>query len=139
MGALEAKLDKALDQYRAKVAPDVGKKIEGTGLVRVPYFLWLGGTVGALFLLWGGLKLVGVLYPPVGIGINGLSAVGRVGAGLLNRGFHQLLLGGERFKAALEKSEIPAEMQEKVLELFRAHQMGAQDGDVQNLIRSATR
>lgn len=139
LGRLENKLDRALDEYRTGTAPLVGKKIEGTGIVSVPYFLWVALVIGFFFLLWTGLKVAGVLYPPVGVGVEGLSAVGRLSAATVRKGFEQAVAGGEQFKEALEKSEIPSEIRASVLDLFRRHQMVSQDRDVQEVVKSLTR
>lgn len=135
---LENRLDRALAEHREDVSRDVGKKIEGTGLVRVPYFLWLGLVAGALFVLWTGLKIAGALYPPVGVGVAGLSAAGRLSSRVVAKGFEQIVAGGESFKKALQNCDLSDEGKDLVLDLLRRHQMVSQDHDVQRVVRAMT-
>jgi hypothetical protein len=139
LGYLEARLDRDLDRYREKVAPDVGKKIEGTGIVQIPYFLWLAIVAGALFLIWTGVKVVGAVYPPVGLGVAGVSAAGRIGARTASRALAQIVRGGEAFKEALRRSDIDDKAKSAVFDLLRRHQMVSQDEPVQRLVQEMTR
>lgn len=140
LGLLEARLDREIDRAREKQAPLVGKKIEGTGVISVPYFLWLGIVAGAVFLLWTGLKILSLVYPPVGLGVAGLSGVGRVSASLVRKSLEQVVAGAESFKAALDKSGLEDKVKQDVLDLFRRHQMvSQQDPAVQDLVRKLTR
>lgn len=139
LGYLEAKLDRALSQYRVDVAPNVGKKIEGTGLLQIPYFLWLALVAGGLFLVWTGIQIVGAVYPPVGLGVRGLSAAGRIGGRTAARAFEQVVRGGEAFKDALDRSDLDDRVKASVLDMLRRHQMGSQDEQVQVLVRDLTR
>jgi hypothetical protein len=139
LGRLENKFDTALDDYRKSQAPLVGKKIEGTGLFQIGYFTNVALIVGFLFLVYAALKIVFLIYPPVGLGVSGISAVGRVSSSLLKKGFEQVISGSEHFKEALENSGLEEAAKKEVLNLFRLHQMGRQDKDVQDLVKDLTK
>lgn len=139
LAAMEARLARRLDRYRDEVAPLEGKKIEGTGRIRMPYFVWLGIVAGVLFLLWSGVKLYGTVNPAVGLGVSGLSAAGRFGARSVRRGFEQVVAAGESFKEEVDKLDIDDAVKAKVKELLRTVQMERQDSDVQDVIRKMTR
>lgn len=139
LGYLENKLDKALAEHRKEIAPTVGKKIEGTGWIQIPYFLWLALIAGALLFLWFALKVASVFYPPVGLGAAGLSMAGRAGAWTVKKGFEQVVSGAEGFKQAIERSGFDQQVKEQVLDMLRRHQMVSQDSDVQELIRRMTK
>lgn len=139
MDRMEARLNHRIDAYREKTAPLVGKKIEGTGWAQVPYFLWVGGVALLAWLGWHAVRLFGMLYPPVGAGVAGLQAAGRVPVAVVSKGFEQLVKGGEEFKQALKQSGLEADVRDHVLDLFRRHQMQAQDTAVQDVVRSVTK
>jgi hypothetical protein len=117
----------------------VGKKIEGTGLIRIPYFLWVGLILLFLFLLWTALRIVGAIYPVVGLGVSGLSAAGRVGSATVKRALEQVVKGGEAFKEAVDRADLDDKAKTVVLDLLRRHQMVSQDTDIQELVRKMTR
>jgi hypothetical protein len=139
LGFLEAKLDRALAEHRQDVAPLVGKKIEGTGLIQIPYFLWVGLIILFFFILWTGLKIVGAVYPVVGLGVSGLSAAGRIGSKTVTRAFAQVVKGGEAFKNAVDRSDLDDKAKAWVVDNLRRHQMESQDTDIQELVRKVTR
>jgi uncharacterized lipoprotein YajG len=139
LGFLEAKLDRALAEHRKEVAPLVGKKIEGTGWIQIPYFMWIGLVLLFFFVLWTGLKIVGAIYPIVGLGVSGLSAAGRVGSSTVTKALEQVVKGGEAFKDSVNKLDLDDRAKSVVLDLLRKHQMMSQDTDIQELIRKMTR
>jgi hypothetical protein len=128
-------LDSKIAAYSEKIEPLVGKKIEGTGLIRIPYFIYLGCIALVLFLVWTGLKLYGAVNPAVGLGVN---SVGRIGGSILSRGFSEVVKGGEDFKAAVKASPLTAEVKTAVLDLFQRHAMQAQSQDTQRIVQNLT-
>ena len=58
LDSLTAKYNRLLDRFKEQNDENAGKKIEGTGFLQVPYFLWLGLLFGALFIVWNVLKAV---------------------------------------------------------------------------------
>jgi hypothetical protein len=142
---LTERLDRLTNKYNGLLSDfqkdndvNAGKKIEGTGFLQVPYFLWLGIVAGVVMILWMILKTVAnvaaTANPGVAVGLKVAQAGGKV----LSRGFSQLLKGGEDFKNWLKK-EVPDEtLQTKILEAFQTHHEKAQDSDVQNLVKELT-
>jgi len=124
-----------LADYSRHVDKDVGKKIEGTGLIRIPYFVYIGCIFLVLCLVWAGLKIYGSINPVVGLGVN---SVGRVGSSVLARGYAELIKGGEEFKKEIEDSELSAEVKEKVIAWFTQHQKQEQSGDTKAIVQNLT-
>ena len=143
--ALTERLDKLTAKYNGLLATFkqgndalAGKKIEGTGIFQVPYFLWLGIVGAVMFVVWIVLRAVVSIAaagnPGVAVGLK----VAQVGGRTLSRGFSQLVSGGEHFKDWLKK-EVPDEgLKTKILEAFRQNQVCEQDKDVQSLIKELT-
>lgn len=127
-----------VDSFKNRNDDLAGKKIEDTGLFKVPYFVWLGGALllGFLFLVllgvgWTALKVYGMSNPLVGMATGGVESVA-------SKGFRQIVTGAENFKEAVSKKFAP-ELSNQILELFRNHQMQAQDGDVQVHVQNITK
>jgi len=131
----KAELNRKIARYADKVEPLVGKKIEGTGLIRVPYFVYIGAIALVIFLVYTGLKIYGAVNPIVGLGTN---VVGRVSSSVLSGAVSEISKGGELFKEKVQNSELTAELKAKVLELF-AHSHGqAQDKSTQDIVKALT-
>lgn len=139
LSAMEARLDNAIDAMRRSQARDVGKPIEGTGWFQVPYLVWVGCVAAFLFVVWTGLKIAGLIYPPVGAGVAGLSAVGRVSSSVVRRALEQTVRGAELFKESVEAAHFDDATKKSVLALFRSHQQQSQDEHIQTLVRDLTR
>lgn len=134
------KLNSATGKYNNKVEDfskendkNANKKIEGTGLVQVPYFAWAGGVVALILLVWVVLKAVltaaSAANPGALIGVAGMNVAGNT----LAKGFHQVVKGGELFKEWVGKELEPA-LQQKVLDAFTTLHKQAQDGDVKAIV-----
>jgi len=135
LDAQHADYNEDLRDYAKHIDKDAGKKIEGTGLVRIGYFTMWGIGLGVLFLLFAALKVYGMINPVVGAGT---AVAQRVGGAILSRGIHEIVQGGESFKDYLTHSELTADVKEKVLDLFtRAHREN-QSRDVQTLVSKIT-
>lgn len=124
-----------LEKFSDKVDKDVGKKIEGTGFFRIPYFVYIFGIVLIIFLAWTALKIYGSINPVVGIGTN---IFGRIGSAARTRAMTELAEGGEAFKQYLSDSGIADSVKSHVLDLFsRAHKEN-QSRDTQKIIGTLT-
>lgn len=132
----QAEFNDELAKYAARVDKDEGKKIEGTGLIRVPYFVWIGCIALVIFLAWTALKIYGSINPIVGLGTN---TAGRIGSRLLSRGFSEVVEAGESFKEFVAKSELSDTVREQVLDLFRRAHEKEQSRDTQELIKTVTK
>jgi hypothetical protein len=143
---LAERLESAVGKYNSKVDKfakvqdkEAGKKIEGTGLFQIPYFLWAGGIlVGVLvvgFILKTVLAGAAVANPGAAVGLNVVNAAQSV----LAAGFSQVVKGGEDFKSWVEKEVTDSGLQSKILSAFQTTQMKAQDQNVQNVVAAMTK
>ena len=67
----------------------------------------------------------------------GMSAVS-AGAGLLRRGFSEVVEAGEKFKDLVSKKVEDPAMQQHILDLFRRAHLETQSRDVQTVIKQLT-
>lgn len=113
-----------------------GKKIEGTGWLSVPYFVWTGGALLLVFFGFIALKVVlsllSVANPGVAVGMK----VANVGGRAVSRAFSEVLEGGEAFKRRVQE-KLP-DVSEQVLELFREMQERRQSTETQKMIKELT-
>lgn len=130
-----AGLDHDIDKYAQKVQKDEGKKIEGSGLIKIGYFSYVAILFGLAFLVWTGLKIYGMVNPIVGAGTN---IVGRVGSKVLSKGMAQVVSGGEKFKELLADN-FGEDQVKQIKELFNQAHERSHDNDVKDLIRSLTK
>jgi hypothetical protein len=131
--ARSAKLDARVEDYRQDAARDVGKKIEGTGWLKIPYFLNAALVVGIpLVLFWLAKIALNIWSPAVG-GMFG--RVVRVGADTVRRGFSQTLTGLQSAKADIDKLDIDDDVKKLVRETIAARLSDHQDPDVVMAIR----
>lgn len=136
---LTSKYNNLLQSFKKDNDENAGKKIEGTGFLQVPYFLWLGIVAAVIAIIWLVLKTVvnvaAAGNPGVAVGLK----VAQVGGKALSRGFSQLISGGENFKNWLKK-EVPDDaLQSKILEAFKQHHETAQDSDIKELVKNLTK
>lgn len=135
--AQEAKFNAKLETYRQRTEKLEGKAIEGTGLVRVGYFTMWGIGLFAVFAIFLGLKLYGMVNPVVGLGVN---AAGRVSSAVLKRAIGEISRGGEAFKEYLARTDgLDDKARDLVLDLFSRAQLEEQSKDVQSIIGALTK
>lgn len=128
-----AKLNERIEEFREDNDKNAGKKIEGTGWLSVPYFVWLGGA----FILFGGAYMIlktivsvaAAGNPAVGLGLSAVQLGGRGAAALAS----QVLKGGQLFRERLAKED-PA-IRERVEQLFVSSQKEAQSPEIQAAVR----
>jgi len=133
LARMESRLDSKLDGYRERVTPDVGKKIEGTGLFKIPWLingaLWIGIPIA---LFWVARVALNIWNPAIG-GVVG--QVERVGVGVVRRGFSQVISGVESFKVKIDSLDLDDKAKDLVKELLREKLADNQDHDVQAAIK----
>lgn len=127
--------DNKIEQYKQKIEPLEGKKIEHTGLFSVGYFTYVGIVIGLAFLIWTGIKIFGAFYPPVGIGA---SVIGRVSSKLVSSGFSQVVHGVEALKDHLKTSDTQTYSTDQILELIKSFQERKQSPEVQEVVKKLT-
>lgn len=145
--ALAARLDKLtadynvlLEKFQRQNDVNAGKKIEGTGWLSVPYFVWAGGFVLVLFvgltLAKVVLSVLATMNPGVGLGLN----VAKIGGRAISNSFAEVLKGGESFKARLKaREDITPELRDQVLELFKQSHQIEHSPETQRVIQHLTR
>lgn len=136
-----AKLNQRLDDFQKANDANAGKKIEGTGLFQIPYFVWLGGVLLLVFIgvivlgvLWTFLKMFAMTNPPAQLGVQAV----QLGTGFVKRALSEVAAGGEQFKANLTKVVSDPSLQAKISELFRDEHLKAQSKDTQLLLQAMT-
>lgn len=141
-----ARLNENLDKYRKTEDKDAGKKIEGTGKVQIPYFEWIAIVGAALFIVYEIGKMIfngGKLALTAAASTNPGAAVGlnvvNVAQSVVQKGFSQLVKGGEDFKDWVEKEITDTGLKAKILDAFQTSHMKSQDSDVQNAVTAITK
>ncbi len=130
-----AVLAKKVDSFKEDSNENVGKKIEGTGFVQVPYFVWLGGAALLAFVGFHVLKLVlaaaSAANPGAMVGVGAMN----VASSTASRGLVQVVNGGKRFvKWANDTVEDPV-LRQNILDAFVDAHKKAQDEDIQTVVK----
>lgn len=137
-----AKFNTQLEKYREIVKPNEGKAIEGTGLLQIPYFVWLTVVIGGFFFLYILIKSVlQALMISSGAGIPlsiGLKSISGIASKNIKQGFVQVVQGLERTKEFIKQSSQSTFTKEEVLELIRNEQMKSQNVEIQKIIKELT-
>jgi hypothetical protein len=130
-----AKMSKKVDSFKEENNENSGKKIEGTGLIQVPYFAYAGGFLVVVLVGWHlaktALTVASAANPGAAVGVAGMNVAGSVVA----KGFHQLVQGGEDFKNWVEKEISDSGVKQKILDAFTAAHKEAQDSDVKTVVK----
>jgi len=129
-----AKLNQKVASYAADVAPEVGKKIEGTG-IQVGYFTQWGILLGVVVLGYGAYKVYSTANPAVALAGN---TVGKVASSVLSQGFSELVAGGEKFKDYIEQSTLGQDAKDLVNDRFSRAHIESQSQNVQTLVTQLT-
>lgn len=139
LDSLTAKYNRLLEKFADRNDEYAGKKIEGTGFLQIPYFVYVGLVIGVVWLVWIILRAVTTAAAAANPGVAVGMKVAQVGGRALSRGFSQLIKGGEQFKDRLKKEVNDPELQKKLLEIFQASHRTNQDADVQELVKNLTK
>lgn len=130
-----AKLNSKIDDFRKSTQKDVGKKIEGTGLIKMGYFTYLGCIIGLILLVWLAVKIYGMINPAVGLGS---SVIGAVGSKVVSKAFSEVVAGGEAFKQYIDNSPLTDDVKNYVKSLFVQAHTSNQSADIQSLVDKLT-
>jgi hypothetical protein len=129
-----AKLEKKVDSFAEDNNQNAGKKIEGTGLISVPYFLYAGGVVLVLFIFWHlaktALTVASAANPGAAVGVGAMNVAGT----LAGKGFTQVVAGGKSFLSWVEKEVSDPALKAKIADAFTTAQKTAQDHDVKAVV-----
>lgn len=129
-----SKFDKKLAQYRKDIDEIKGKKVEGTGFIQMSWFTAAFGTIGLIILIYIAIKIIGMIYLPVGIGASAIKLPSVDVGNMVN----QLIKGGELFKKNLDDVIEDPEIKEKIIETFRTSHMITQSPKNQEIIKNIT-
>lgn len=142
---LQSDVDKAIAKERAtssKVAVKANKFDEANSLwgstklffsngVHVVISLLIFGVIG--WLVWQAGKIAAAIYcPPVALGMNSVEGLT---SHEVAAGFAQVVNGGKKFLAAVEKSDILPETKAKISELFTSAHKEVQDMHIQDAVK----
>jgi hypothetical protein len=131
--ARSARLDAKVEDYRQDVQRDVGKKIEGTGLLRIPWLINAGLWIGIpLVLFWVGRVALNIWNPAIG-GLFG--RVERVAVDTVKRGFSQTMSGVQAIKRDIDAMDLDDKAKEAIRGIVRGRLQDHQDADVQVAIK----
>lgn len=137
-----ALLNKKLDRYREDIKENEGKKIEGTGLLQIPYLIWLlivGVGLLALYIVIRSVIQALTIASGVGVPMSvGLKSVSGIAGKTVKTGFIQVIKGIEKTKDHFKKSNQTTFTRDEILEIIKNEQIKSQNTDVQNLIRELT-
>lgn len=138
---LESKVAKhnvAVEKFKEQNSENEGKKIEGTGLVQVSYFAWIGGILLAVLVLFFLAKILlsglAMANPVASLGLIGVNATQNT----VVRGLVQIARGGEKFKDWVVSEIKDSDLKQKILDAFQSAQVRSQDQDVQNTVKALT-
>lgn len=129
-----AQLDKKVDSFIEDSNENVGKKIEGTGLVQVPYFVWLGGFCVVAFIGWHlakmALSAASAANPGATLGVGAMNVAGNT----VSKGLVQLVNGGKKFLNWAETGIEDPALRQKITEAFTSAHKRTQDEDVKAVV-----
>ncbi len=129
-----ARLERRYERFEQKLEQIEGKKVEGTGLVQLPYLTFVGLLLVLLIVVWGVLKAIALANPTIGVGVKAI----QVGGSVIRRAFQQIIEGGEIFKQKIKQSPLAEQDKQYILNLFRTEQQKVQDRDVQEIVKQFT-
>lgn len=133
-----ARHDNKVDAFQKYNDKDAGKKIEGTGAVSIPYFVYLGVVVLIIVVLWHlgkiALTAASMANPGAAVGLGVVNA----GSALAAKGFSQVVSGGEDFLKWVDGRFSAAEpkLATEIADTFKALHKQNQDQDVQSLVNT---
>lgn len=129
-----AKLDAKIDAFKQDNDENAGKKIEGTGLIQVPYLVYLAGFLVVVTVLWhlGKLALTAasVANPGAAVGLGAMNVAGNIAG----KGFVQLVKGGKNFLKWVDEQVPDEALKAKLVDAFTASHKQAQDGEVRAIV-----
>jgi hypothetical protein len=125
---------KKVDSYVENNDENAGKKIEGTGIVQVPYFIWLGGVLVFVFVGWHlakmALSAASAANPGAALGVGAMNVAGNT----VSKGIVQIVQGGKRFVNWAEAEIEDPALRKKVVDAFTSSHKTAQDADVKAIV-----
>lgn len=141
----DAKYDNRLEHFRNNNDELAGKKIEGTGIIQLPYFLYLGVLFVIVILAYLGVKILAIVAQgtpygsAVSVGTKIIQGGSKAVTSLVSKGFSEIIEGGELFKKWIDTELEDEETRDKVKELFQSAHKESQSRDVQDIVKNITK
>lgn len=133
------KLSQKVDDFKDRNQELVGKKIEGTGFLQIPYLVYVGLIALALILGWHILKIAltaaSVANPGAAVGLGVVNVAGSVAS----KAFSQIVKGGENFLDKIKTEIQDPALQAKIKDLFTSAHKEAQDAEVRAIVDTNTK
>lgn len=118
---------------------NAGKKIEGTGLIKVPYFVYIFGLafvgIFALTAYKIAAPILKGLNPAVGVGLNTVEMGGRA----MSRSLSQLVKGGKGFLKSIQSEVADPAVRQQVEKIFKSAHKEAQDETTRKAVDHLTK
>lgn len=131
MNKQQARLERELASYRESIRSNVGKPIEGTGAIRLPYFGHLLLVLALAVAAWGVLRIVAAVNAPVSVGLKTIQGSSR----FLGRSLAEVVEAGQDFKNRLRnRFRDQPDLAESILDDFRDAHRTSQSRDVQRVV-----
>lgn len=132
MDAQEARYQRELSTYRARVQENVGKPIEGTGAIQIGYFTHLLILAAIFAVAWMIVRIIAIFNAPVAVGLKTIEG----GSRFLGRALTEVVEAGQDFKTRLRKRLAnQPELAENVIDDFRISHRTAQSRDTQATVK----
>lgn len=135
-----AKLDAKIEDFRKSNDVNAGKKIEGTGLLQIPYFVYLAVVVLVIVVGWHlaktALSVAGMANPALAplsaVGVGGMNIAGS----LAGKAVTQVVSGGKNFLSWVnsEAAQLDPVLRQRITDAFTSAHKEAQDKDVRNVV-----
>lgn len=142
LGKEDNKLAGKVEDFREDNDKNAGKKIEGTGLFSMNYFVHSALVLGIGFVLFYackiGLRILSISNPEITVGTNIVSGGVHKIAQTASKLSSELITGGENFKASVDQVTDDPALQQKILDLFKTSHQIAQSPDTQKLVQTLT-
>ena len=133
MDAQEARFQRELATYRARVQDNVGKPIGGTGVIQVDYFTHLLILAAIFAVAWLIVRIIAIFNAPVAVGLKTVEG----GSRFLGRALAEVVEGGQEFKERVRKlmADKP-DVAQRIVDAFTDSQRAKQSRDTQNAIEA---
>lgn len=129
-----AKLNKKVDSFVEDNNENAGKKIEGTGLVQIPYFAWIGALALIVLVGWNlakaALTAASAANPAALVGVGAMN----VASTTAGKGVVQLVNGGQKFLQWVAAEVSDPALRQKIVDGFLTMHKKSQDEDVKAVV-----
>lgn len=121
-----------IKDYTDKITPNVGKKIDGTGVFEMGYFTYVGIVILLCMIVLGVLKFIAIANPGVGTGM-------KIASNIAGKALTELAYGGEKFKQYItaKYADKPQQVAE-ILATFKQAHLEEQSTETKEIVKKIT-